>query len=402
MAYTHKKSIRKLTDKQFSQGTAIDASEIDDALEDSVERFNEIPTGDLSTRMTSTQFVFGYTPAPIMSQPTYDQDSTATNHIAPTAASGRSQNTWAPWLPLPNTKYTSVTVDTTADPTAAGGYESRYSNTFAPTEGFQNKWKIKGTHIEATAGNNVSNNGPEFVEPGNSYWGGTLDFATSSAGQDQAPRSGYQHAWTNSWQFSKPCIIDDISIMLRTDDTTNGLFDIDWSFDIAPATFGAADLFVVLHVDSPTAPEDRAANDVESHFGNTDIYLSRVSMGQTPSAIFTYTEMEPLVQGRTVSQGFGLSGRTVRWRDMNIPIHQGARVRLSLVVPVHAPLTAIPGHNAGGWSKKNLAKHIFVPTMTWSQESAYAPVVWPPPVRYLAMHNFSMSGAMTVLEEVQG
>ena len=59
MAYTHKKSIRKLTDKQFSQGTAIDASEIDDALEDSVERFNEMSTGDLSTRMTPTQFVFG-------------------------------------------------------------------------------------------------------------------------------------------------------------------------------------------------------------------------------------------------------------------------------------------------------------------------------------------------------
>jgi hypothetical protein len=49
MAYTHKKSIRKLTDKQFSQGTAIDASEIDEALEDSVERFNKMSTGDLST-----------------------------------------------------------------------------------------------------------------------------------------------------------------------------------------------------------------------------------------------------------------------------------------------------------------------------------------------------------------
>jgi len=394
MAYIHKKSIRKLTDKQFSQGTAIDASEIDDALEDSVERFNEIPTGDLSTRMTPTQFVFGYTPAPIMSQPTYDHDGAGTDYIVPTAASGRSQNTYAPWLPLPNTKYTSVTVDTTAVPTAGNGYEERYSNTFTPTEGFQNKWKIKGTHIEGNS--DTPNTAHEFTAQGISYWGGNSAFS----GQNQTATNGYQHAWTNSWQFSKPCIIDDISIMMRTDNTASGLFDIDWSYDVALNTFGAADFFVVLHVDSPTATEDRAANDVEGHFGNTDVYMARVSMGQTPSAIFTYTEMQPLVQGRTVGQGFGLSGRTVRWRDMNIPIHQGARVRLSLVVPVHRVSAALP--DAGGWSKENLNKHIYIQPMTWTQNAVDPTAPWSVPIRYLAMHNFSMSGVMTVLEEVQG
>jgi hypothetical protein len=45
---------------------------------------------------------------------------------------------------------------------------------------------------------------------------------------------------------------------------------------------------------------------------------------------------------------------------MNIPIHQGARVRLSIVVPAHAPLPAVGGFDAGGWSKQNLTNHIYV------------------------------------------
>lgn len=398
MAYIHKKSIRKITDKQFSQGTAIDASEIDGALEDSVERFNKMSTGDLSTRMTPTQFVFGYTPAPIASQPTLDEDG-GTEYIVPTAASGLADNTYVPWLPVINSKYTSVTVDTTAVPTATFGYGQRYSNPFTPTEGFQNKWKVKGTHIESNRAR-IENDYLEWPGEVGGYWGNFRSGPPS--GNEQVPRNGYQHAWTNSWQFSKPCIIDDISIMMRTDNTSSGLFGIDWSYDEALNTFGAADFFVVLHVDSPTAPEDRAANDVEGHFGNTDIYLARVSMGQTPSTtgLFTYSDMEPLVQGRTAGQGLGLSGRTVRWRDMNIPIHQGARVRLSLVVPVHGPGSV----DAGGWSKERLRDHIFIQPMSWTQLQIEPPPgnPWPVSVRYLAMHNFSMSGALTVLEEVQG
>ena len=339
MAYIHKKSIRKLTDKQFSRGTAIDASDIDGALGDSVERFNEIPVGDLSTRMTPTQFVFGYTPAPLASQPTMDQAG-GVDFIVPTAAAGLADNTYAPWLRIINSKYTSVTVDTTADPTATFGYGQRYSNTFTPTEGFQNKWRIKGTHIESNHAR-IKNDYTEW--PGESwaaYWGNFRSGPPS--GNQQVPNNGYQHAWTNSWQFSKPCIIDDISIMMRTDNTSSGLFGIDWSYDVAPNTYGAADFFVVLHVDSPTATEDRAANDVEGHFGNTDIYLARV-------------------------------------------------------VPVHGPGST----DAGGWSKERLRDHIFIQPMSWTQLSV-EPAAWPVSVRYLAMHNFSMSGALTVLEEVQG
>jgi len=389
MAYIHKKSIRKLTDKQFSQGTAIDASEIDDALEDSVERFNEIPTGDLSTRMTPTQFVFGYTPAPLASQPVLDH-SGGNDFIVPIGSTWRSQNTYAPWLPVINNKWTSITVDTTVAPTA--NYLGAYSNNFTPTEGFQNKWKIKGTLMGEEATNHAFpalgggvNDGPLNSD---AYWGAG---AVSASGLLSS--STYQFAWTNSWQFSKPCIIDDISIMMRTDNTTTGLFDTDWSYALGANTHGAVDFFVVLHVDSPTAPEDRSANDVEGYFGDTDIYLSRVTMGQSPAATFAYSEMTPLEQGYSGPNGYGLEGRTIRWRNMNIPIHQGARVRLSLVVPNYQ----VAMNSQGGWSKRNLPDHIYVQAASWNDATNTSK-----PDRNMAMHNFSMSGVMTVLEEVQG
>lgn len=388
MAYIHKKSIRKLTDKQFSRGTAIDASDIDGALGDSVERFNEIPVGDLSTRMTPTQFVFGYTPAPMASQPVLDRDG-GVDRIVPIGSTWRSQNTYAPWLPVINSKWTSVTVDHEADPAVAGGYLARYSNTFTPTEGFQNRWRIKGTLTGEKAapgalGGGI-NSGPVN---GDAYWGAG---AISASGLLSS--STYQFAWTNSWQFGKPCIVDDISIMMRTDNTANGLFDADWSYALGTDTHGAVDFFVVLHVDSPTATEDRSADDVEGYFGNTDIYLARVSMGQSPTATFAYSDMTPLEQGYSGPNGYGLEGRTIRWRDMNIPIHQGARVRLSLVVPNYR----LAANNQGGWSKRNLPNHIYAQTVSWSDATNPTP-----PDRNMSMHNFSMSGALTVLEEVQG
>jgi hypothetical protein len=55
---------RTLTDQQFAEGTTIDGNRIDEALADAVDRTNQIPHGDLETRWTQTQFVFGYLPDP--------------------------------------------------------------------------------------------------------------------------------------------------------------------------------------------------------------------------------------------------------------------------------------------------------------------------------------------------
>ena len=51
---TRSKNPRTLTKEQFSTGTTIDGDRIDNALDDVVERGNDIPYGDLRKRWVPT------------------------------------------------------------------------------------------------------------------------------------------------------------------------------------------------------------------------------------------------------------------------------------------------------------------------------------------------------------
>ena len=120
MAYDHKKSNRTLTDEQFSDGTTIDGTRIDQALQDSVEHFNEVPAGDASTRMTQQQFVFGYQPAMYTSMPDTEAVSTVGVPVDRRKArfrttKGTAAGTTLPWLPIKNNKYTTVTTNPSTD-----------------------------------------------------------------------------------------------------------------------------------------------------------------------------------------------------------------------------------------------------------------------------------------------
>ena len=73
-------SNRKITKRQFSDGTTVDGTRIDAALQDTTEYLNNVPAGDLATRYTQTQHVAG---------------STAQQKVA--------QKHQAPWLRYQNT-----------------------------------------------------------------------------------------------------------------------------------------------------------------------------------------------------------------------------------------------------------------------------------------------------------
>ena len=62
MAYDHKKSTRIVTEEQFSDETTIDGDRLDKAYQDLTDRVNNIPKGDIRTRFTQQQYVFGYSP----------------------------------------------------------------------------------------------------------------------------------------------------------------------------------------------------------------------------------------------------------------------------------------------------------------------------------------------------
>ncbi|GAG47898.1 unnamed protein product, partial [marine sediment metagenome] len=124
MPYIHKKSIRVLTDEQFSRDTSIGGTRIDDALGESVDHFNSVPTGDLSTRFTKSQFVFGYTPAPVTANPVCQRGAVITSYpTTPILRAGTAEALPVQWIALPNSKHT--TVKTTDSATS---YPDRYKN----------------------------------------------------------------------------------------------------------------------------------------------------------------------------------------------------------------------------------------------------------------------------------
>ena len=54
-------SIRKITNQQFSEGTTVDGDRLDAALQNTEDRINHVPPGDVGTRYTQTQVVAGWT-----------------------------------------------------------------------------------------------------------------------------------------------------------------------------------------------------------------------------------------------------------------------------------------------------------------------------------------------------
>ena len=391
MAYEHKKSLRVLTDKQFSRNTSVGGTRLDDALEESVNRFNAVPRGDLSTRFTKSQFVFGYTPSPVTANPVCQLSALAPvppqHPVVPILRAGTTESLPSQWIALPNSKHTTVKTTSTAPAPYPGRYKNQDGAT--PTGGFQNEWKVKGTNIEEYPdGRPAMSNQNSYPNQGwLDYW---ADRATVGVAADAVDtRDSYQLAWTQSWQFERPVIVDELFVSVEM----GALFDILLSYDDTSGnTLPSRNLCVVLHVDNDVAKEDRSANSIEATFNNRPVFMSYVAMG-TPMASFAYTDMFPNHPHYSGGSGPGYPGRVIRFRDMNIPVRQFSRVRLSLVLPEYALNTN--ENNKKGWHRL-LASHIYMqPTNNDDNVSVLVPNGLMSPL------NVCVNGSLTVLEEVQ-
>ena len=437
MAYSHKKSIRTVTDVQMSGGTSVDGSRIDRALDETTERFNNLEPGDFSERFTKTQFVFGMQPSPIVGAPSSSTDlvgvitlpgtlyapavgvaviggtgagmlvdiiavggggeitdftisaqgtgyvpgdvvvpSPAVNagsitlsrplygdisNIITDSKTRPTSGQWLPWLPIINR-------DTTAHATATGNYPETYNAVgFTPTGGFQNKWRFKGTNVDGRPEN--GSGGPPFVlsnsmEGGSrweslgwgDYWSGTSAGAYSQTKEEPAPLSSYQFAWSHSWEFTDPVIIDDIMLFVRTDrpwlestakynpagvTSASGWYDAPYQHIQEPSVgsfiFSTRDVMFQLSIDNEFSKEKRNLNDIEATFNSRPLDGWRV--GQEGSVGISYSDMMPYAPGydAPLGVGDGLEGRMIRFSNLNIPIRQMARVRLSVILPWYKP-----------------------------------------------------------------
>jgi len=268
---------RIFTDEQFADGTTIDGTRIDRALEDMVGRVNRVPHGDLKRRWLPIPFCFGYQPDPaeVIQYPfqLIKKDLDAAYILAP----------------FP--------------------------------ESVANKYWVKGVYMD--------------------------DTMLNVAGAAAAQRPWW--VWTHAWEFIKPVIVDDIFIFLMIDAEYDNTFAVGTSY--------LSDFHVVATVDSPFAREDRVENAVifarHGFRMEAEAWSNRTLV---PTAI-----MQPSHPAAAVAGHAPLDGIAVHGRNLNIPLHGNARLRLQIVLP--------KGDAQGtGWPEPSWAQQVYTGCLTVLEE----------------------------------
>ena len=443
MSYDHKKSLREITDVQMSDGTSVDGSRIDRALEESTERFNNLEGGDFSEMSTKTQFVFGMQPSPIAPVPQSDTSGASGDpkyngikSILTDTDRFPICGQWMPWLPIINSRYSAHST------TPSGGtYATKFDvDGYDPSAGFQNKWRLKGTNVinrpDMEINDPPTNLANEMDKPlawNSTGWGDAwsgLKWDNTGAGSDYteatdepAPQTTWQFAWSHSWEFVDPVILDDIMLFVRTDRVwdassqkyaaggTMGWYDAPYEYTGAGRIGGAfyrfscRDIMFQISVDNPFSTEERNYNDIEATFNSrpTDGW----SVTQTGMNGLQYTDMLPNSPEYGVhgaGTGDALTGKMFRFSGLNIPIRKLARVRLSVVLPWYKPRTA------SAFAQSQVSMSRGMSPSRWNANvdgvAITSKTAAPSPYNGTCLlgapwDNCSINGTMTVLEDVE-
>ncbi len=342
---TWRKNPRTLTKEQFSTGTTIDGDRIDNALDDVVERVNDIPYGDLRKRWVPTTYVAGWSPQ----SPACISSGTPSPTAGANPSSGGNiygTHHW-PWLRVKN--------DTSGVATGTEGAASTDDTKVT------NPYRLKGVSV-----------------PGIHPFG----FAeiSSTSFEPAALSIGIQWAWTRSWFIEEPSILDSIDLILEIDDSgySGKVFQNNFAFasNNQPQGYPDAfsrDLVITAAVDSEFAREDRNMADIEilrKGFKISDDALSTLALPRNSVVSPGYPEMTPKVGGVSSSKAPAstLQGAHVRLRDLNVPIHQNARLRVSCVIPSYVNAVGAVQRTCG-WNPNN-----FSAKYPWMQQKIHMAV----------------------------
>lgn len=279
-------SVRRLTREQFADGTTIDGNRLEGALDDIVNRVNAVEIGDIERRFFQTQYVGGYMPMPVKAPALVLADDVGVQDVFP-------------WMDVYNGKVT--TTNNASDALVT------------PPNGFQNRYRMKGTFNDDID--------PERVDAG------------------YKPN---QFVWTSGIPFIRPSIIIGVSVFIHVDgvEYSNNLRYSDGGLDPEPPDHKVAggtlvDFAVELSVDNPVTQELRKLNDIEYHRINFRFNSRRFSNiggvnGSTTSRAATdMSPAHPVNSGGTKTPG----GMWLDDQNLNIPVHENARVRLSFLIP---------------------------------------------------------------------
>tara|TARA_R100001244_G_scaffold47540_1_gene42231 strand:+ start:275 stop:1261 length:987 start_codon:yes stop_codon:yes gene_type:complete len=324
-----------------------------------VKHFNDIPVGDLKSRLVESHFTAGYCPQ-IFSD--YADSTVLLNQQHP-----------FPFLPSLNS--TAFMSAGSADATV------------------QNRQRVKGYAV------------PGILNDENQ----ALTVAS--------PTAGTHWIWESSWQFTRPVIIWRLDLMMLSEGETptkSAGYNQRYAWPNLAASENyppgdaeddfTKDVSIVLHVDSPLGDsDDRALNAVEIARHRFEVGRSQISqIKRLPTATGAWQDGVPAAFPGdaigSIDNGTGTPGSHSLgvWEPVEcvIPIPVGARVRLSVVIPqwstsqygtvgVNAQATDISGDTSYNWFQEN------------TQVARLQP--WPG-----SLYSQQFWRSMTILEEVRG
>ena len=326
---TWRRNPRTITKEQFSTGTTIDGDRIDNALDDVVERVNDVSHGDMKKRWVPITYVAGWTP----------QSPATIEHAVPDSAAGQSSESGAiaamhhwPWLRVRNYN----------DQVAKGTLGATLGDDVV----FTNPYRLKGV-----------------VAPGIHPYGAAEVFDPADFTVSTAP-DGEQYAWTRSWFLERPSILDAIDLVFELDhaSATDDIYRNSFLYGSVPpdgyhASSDDHGLAITAAVDNEFDRESRNMADVEvlrrrfainnSAFSTLPLPPSDAGGGGLPA----YTDFLPSCDNLEPCLASTIQGVHIRLRDLNIPIHQNARLRVSVVIPSYPTDLQTNGWNPNNFSK---------------------------------------------------
>lgn len=322
---------RHITHQLFYDGTSIDGSRLEDAMGDIEDRVNSVAKGDTKQRFVAVQYHGGF-------QPEYYGNAVTRHNF--------------PWLKALNVPL-------------AGAYnvEDTGGTPLVPPLAPYNVLRVKGSAVPGVESN-----------------AGIADFA-------QHADKGQQFAWTRVFHFSRPVIVEAMSVLMHVDpgdnvvypytgtvdpDPASGTYEPPYSYDgTIPGTADNAntqDVVIVMDVCSAQSPEDSQLNDVEftrHRWVVNDEPLSLIP--PSPTAV-GWTDMRPHFDSIAMTGVRPLSGRIIEHSGLNIPVHEGARLRMSILIPDYAGGSDVAPYGPGSWGTKPWYLQAWSTTITVLEE----------------------------------
>ena len=206
----YKKANRHLTDEQFSKGTTIDGSRIDDAIEDIVDAHNDVSLGDMEAQWTPNTITCNWTPSrgsllrflpnPINALPRWGVNQ---NDI--------KTSDWFPFMVSQNTANEVFPADEQPSKGIQNQFRSKgYYND--PTLDAADELEGRGTNSSAITPQDINDSAGIFYQQGAAITDWDGDIAYSLAGNGSNPLQRKFFTMDIPLYFSNPIIITNISV----------------------------------------------------------------------------------------------------------------------------------------------------------------------------------------------